>query len=70
MRFGYDISKIERRMLELGQCPADVARIARVHPSTVANVLRGRTRRPATVQKLAKAVGLSLDQLVIEEAVA
>lgn len=66
MKFKYDISRIERRMLELGLCDKDVAETAGIHPSTVKNVLTERSHRRATVKVVAEAVGLSLAEIIVE----
>ena len=63
--YGYDISKIERTRVSRGLTKNALAKLANVHPSTVANVLAGTSGTPTTIGKLAIALGISLTDLTI-----
>ena len=70
--FGYDVDKIKEKMAVRGLTMQRVGQLAGVHPSTVASVLRRRTAKPPTVKKIAEAIGLTLEEIIVrsEEAVA
>ena len=70
--FGYDVDKLAEKMAVRGMTMQRVGKLAGVHPSTVANVLRRRTCKAPTVKKIAEALGLSLEEIIVrsEEAVA
>jgi len=66
MTFEYDTSKIARVQAERGLTDTALALAAGVHPSTVKNVLTGRSGTPTTIRKLAFALDLKLSDLVVE----
>lgn len=63
--YGYDISQIERTRLSRGLTKDALAKLAKVHPSTISNVLAGTSGTPTTIGKLAVALGLDLAELTV-----
>ena len=65
MTFAYDISRLTFRKAQLGWTDMELARRARVSPTTVKNVLTGRSAKGGTIKALAEALGLNLADLVV-----
>ena len=65
MAFAYDISRLVERKMKRGLSDLDIARVSRLHPSTVKNVLTGRTQKPNTVGRVALALGMDLADIVV-----
>lgn len=47
--------------------PQDLAKAAKMPPQTVNGVLRGRSVRPATLGRIAKALGVDVTEILEEE---
>lgn len=63
--------KVDRKKLELAMAracmnPQDLAKAAEVPPQTVNGVIRGRSVRPATLGRIAKALGVDPAELIQE----
>jgi len=65
MTFLYDIEKLAQRKAALGLTDQMLARRAGLHPSTIKNILTGRTCKPPTIRKIAEALGMDLAELVV-----
>ena len=64
MAFDYDIEMLARRKAEMGMLDVELARLAKVTPSTVKNVLTRKTSKAPTIRKIAEALGMNLADLV------
>ena len=62
-----DISKLRLAMARACMNPQDLAKAAEMPPQTVNGVLRGRSVRPATLGRIAKALGVDPSELLKEE---
>ena len=62
-----DISKLRLAMARACMNPQDIAKAADMPPQTVNGVLRGRSIRPATIGRIAKALGVDVADLLEEE---
>ena len=74
MRNGGVKLKVERKKLVLAMARAcmdarDLAKAAGMPPPTLNNVIVGRSVRPATLGKVAKALGVDVTELLAEEVV-
>ena len=65
MAYDYDIDRLARAKAAQGLSASAVADRAGVTPSTVANVLHRRTRKPDTVRRIAEALNLDLGEIVV-----
>lgn len=63
-----DINKLRLAMARACMNPQDLAKAAEMPPQTVNGVLRGRGVRPATLGRIAKALGVDPAEIVKEEA--
>ncbi len=63
--FGYDIEKLEHKKASLGMTDLELARLAGVTPSTVKNVLTGKTCKAPTIRKIAEALKIPLETIVV-----
>ena len=63
-----DINKLRLEMARACMNPQDLAKAAEMPPQTVNGVLRGRGVRPATLGRIAKALGVDPAEIVKEEA--
>ena len=63
-----DINKLRLAMARACMNPQDLAKAAEMPPQTVNGVLRGRGVRPATLGRIAKALGVDPVEIVKEEA--
>ena len=61
----YDLELLEQRRRILGMSKPKLARLAGMSAATVYSILEGGTGREAGVQKMAQALGISMDQVVI-----
>lgn len=64
--------KVDRDKLRLAMAracmnPQDLAKAAEMPPQTVNGVLRGRSIRPATLGRIAKALGVDVTEILSEE---
>jgi transcriptional regulator with XRE-family HTH domain len=66
--YAYDIKKLAKRKAELGLVDRDLARLAGVVPSTVKNVLTGKTAKASTIKRIADALGVDLASITTEAA--
>jgi transcriptional regulator with XRE-family HTH domain len=67
MTFRYDISRLAFRKAELAVSDTELAKRAGVHPSTIKNILTGKTRKASTIRAIAEAMGVDVATLVIQE---
>lgn len=65
MNFGYDIKQLARAQADRGLTNDALGRLAKVHATTVKNVMAGRSGTPTTISKLATAMDLSVKDLVL-----
>lgn len=63
-----NIIKLRLAMARACMNPQDLAKAAEMPPQTVNGVLRGRGVRPATLGRIAKALGVDPAEIVKEEA--
>ena len=63
-----EINKLRLAMARACMNPQDLAKAAEMPPQTVNGVLRGRSVRPATLGRIAKALGVDPAEIVKEEA--
>lgn len=61
-------TKLRLAMARACMNPQDLAKAAEMPPQTVNGVLRGRSIRPATLGRIAKALGVDPAEIVKEEA--
>ena len=61
-------TKLRLAMARKCMNPQDLAKAAEMPPQTVNGVLRGRSIRPATLGRIAKALGVDPAEIVKEEA--
>lgn len=59
--------KLRLAMARACMNPQDLAKAAEMPPQTVNGVLRGRSIRPATIGRIAKALGVDVAELLEEE---
>lgn len=62
-----DISKLRLAMARACMNPQDLAKAAEMPPQTVNGVLRGRSVRPATIGRIARALGVDVAEIMDEE---
>ncbi len=62
-----DTQKIEKRRFLSGWSKSELARRAGVDQSTVGRVERGETLKPDTIKRIAEALQLTVEDLLIEE---
>lgn len=62
-----DTDKLRLAMARACMNPQDLAKAAEMPPQTVNGVLRGRSVRPATLGRIAKALGADPSELLKEE---
>ena len=62
-----DIKKLRLAMARACMNPQDLAKAAEMPPQTVNGVLRGRSVRPATLGRIAKALGVDVIEIMKEE---
>lgn len=62
-----DRNKLRLAMARACMNPQDLAKAAEMPPQTVNGVLRGRSVRPATIGRIAKALGVDVAEIVKEE---
>lgn len=63
-----DKSKLTLAMARACMNPQDLAKAAKLPPQTVNGVIRGRSVRPATLGKVARALGVDPADIIREEA--
>lgn len=61
-----DHKKLELAMARACMNPQDLAKAAEMPPQTVNGVIRGRSVRPATLGRIAKALGVDPAELIQE----
>lgn len=62
-----NINKLRLAMARACMNPQDLAKTAEMPPQTVNGVLRGRSVRPATLGRVAKALGVDVIEILKEE---
>lgn len=62
-----DISKLRLAMARACMNPQDLAKAAEMPPQTVNGVLRGRSVRPATIGRIARALCVDVADIIMEE---
>lgn len=62
-----DTSKLRLAMARSCMNPQDLAKAAEMPPQTVNGVLRGRSVRPATLGRIARALGVDVVEIMKEE---
>ena len=62
-----DTNKLRLAMARACMNPQDLAKAAQMPAQTVNGVLRGRSIRPATIGKIAKALGVDVTEILKEE---
>ena len=62
-----NINKLRLAMARACMNPQDLAKAAEMPPQTVNGVLRGRGVRPATLGRIAKALGVDVVEILKEE---
>lgn len=62
-----DISKLRLAMARACMNPQDLARAAEMPPQTVNGVLRGRSVRPATIGRIARALCVDVAEIMDEK---
>lgn len=62
-----DTVKLRLAMARACMNPQDLAKAAEMPPQTVNGVLRGRSIRPATIGKIARALGVDVAEIIKEE---
>lgn len=62
-----DISKLRLAMARACMNPQDLAKAAEMPPQTVNGVLRGRSVRPATIGRIARALCVDVAEIVKED---
>lgn len=62
-----DTSKLRLAMARACMNPQDLAKAAEMPPQTVNGVLRGRSIRPATLGRIAKALGVDPSEILKDE---
>lgn len=62
-----DRTKLELAMARACLNPQDLAKVSEIPPQTVNGVLRGRSARPATIGRIAKALGVDVTEIIKEE---
>jgi transcriptional regulator with XRE-family HTH domain len=63
--YGYDIAKIAQTRTARGLTMGALAKLADIHPATVASVLKGISGTPTTIAKIAKALEIDLADITI-----
>ena len=62
-----DTEKLRLAMARACMNPQDLAKAAEMPPQTVNGVLRGRSVRPATLGRIAKALGVDVTEILKKE---
>ena len=62
-----DISKLRLAMARACMNPQDLAKAAEMPPQTINGVLRGRSIRPATIGRIARALGVDVAEIIVKE---
>ncbi len=62
-----DTNKLHLAMARACMNPQDLAKAAEMPPQTINGVLRGRSIRPATLGRIAKALGVDPSELLKKE---
>lgn len=62
-----DTNKLHLALARACMNPQDLARAAEMPPQTVNGVLRGRSVRPATIGRIAKALGVDVAEILEKE---
>lgn len=62
-----DISKLRLAMARACMNPQDLAKAAEIPPQTVNGVLRGRSVRPATIGRIARALRVDVSEIIMKE---
>ncbi len=62
-----DISKLRLAMARACMNPQDLAKAAEMPPQTVNGVLRGRSVRPATIGRIARALCVDVAEIIMKE---
>jgi transcriptional regulator with XRE-family HTH domain len=62
----YDVSKLKRKRLEKYWTKKRLAVLAGVHPATVGRLEAGKHKDPDTIRKVADALGLDADELILD----
>lgn len=62
-----DTNKLRLAMARACMNPQDLAKAAEMPPQTVNGVLRGRSVRPATLGRIAKALGVDVREIIKED---
>lgn len=62
-----NINKLRLAMARACMNPQDLAKAAEMPPQTVNGVLRGRSVRPATLGRIARALGVDVIEILKEE---
>ena len=63
--FGYDVSRLARRKAELGLTDKALGKRTGLHPSTINNVLTGRTCKAPTIKRIAEELGMQFSEIVV-----
>ena len=63
----FDLQKIEKSRIIKGLAKKDLAEKAGISPGTYTLILRGENHHPPTIKKIADALGLSMEEIYIEE---
>jgi ribosome-binding protein aMBF1 (putative translation factor) len=63
----YDIQKLERARILKGWNKAFLAKIIEVDPAVIGRVEKGENTNVVTVKKMADALGLTMEDLLIED---
>jgi transcriptional regulator with XRE-family HTH domain len=62
----YDATKVKRARLTKGWTQERLASIADVKQATISNIEAGKTNSPSTWKRVADALGLELEGLIVE----
>lgn len=63
----FDTQKLERQRVLRGLKKSKLARIVNVGPSTITAVFNGNNRSAQTVKSICDALGISIEEVMIEE---
>lgn len=63
----YDFDRIEREMLKLDMDQTQLAERVGVTSANISQILAGKRRRPRCMKRIAKAIRVPLEDLVIED---
>jgi len=63
----YNAQLIKRQRFARGWSQVRLAKRCKLNQGTISNVERGRTNNPETLRKIAAALGLDLESLLIED---